>query len=32
MEECIIGLNYRNCEIKNNTITNCGGGILFQNF
>lgn len=32
LEECIIGLNYYNCEIKNNTITNCGGGIIFQNF
>ena len=32
LEECIIGLNYYNCEIKNNTIKNCGGGILVQNY
>lgn len=31
-EEAIVGLNYMNCEIKNNTIENCGGGILFQFF
>lgn len=31
LEECIVCLNYVNCEIKNNTITNCGGGILVQN-
>lgn len=31
-EEAIVGLNYVNCEIKNNTIENCGGGILFQFF
>ncbi|MCD7957385.1 MAG: right-handed parallel beta-helix repeat-containing protein, partial [Lachnospiraceae bacterium] len=31
-EECIICLNYYNCTVKNNTITNCGGGILIQNF
>lgn len=31
-EEAIVGLNYINCEIKNNTITNCGAGILVQFF
>lgn len=31
-EEAIIGLNYADCEIRDNTITNCGGGILFQYF
>lgn len=31
-EEAIIGLNYYNCEITNNSITNCGGGVLFQYF
>ncbi len=31
-EEAIIGVNYADCEIKNNTIKNCGGGILFQYF
>ena len=30
--ECIVALNYKNCNIKNNTIKNCGAGILFQNF
>jgi parallel beta-helix repeat protein len=32
LEESIITLNYDNCEIKNNTIKNCGGGIVVQNF
>lgn len=31
-EEAIVGLNYYNCEIKNNEISNCGAGILFQYF
>ena len=31
-EEAIVGLNYYNCEIKDNTIDNCGAGILFQYF
>jgi len=31
LEECIICLNYINCQIKDNTITNCGGGILVEN-
>lgn len=31
-EEAIVGLNYYNCEIKGNTIDNCGAGILFQYF
>ncbi|MBQ8527240.1 MAG: right-handed parallel beta-helix repeat-containing protein [Lachnospiraceae bacterium] len=31
-EEAIIGLNYNNCEIKNNKITDCGAGVLFQYF
>lgn len=31
-EEAIVGLTYYNCEIKNNTIENCGAGILFQYF
>ena len=31
LEECVVCLNYVNCEVKNNTITNCGGGILVQN-
>lgn len=31
-EEAIVGLNYKNCEIKDNTIKDCGGGILFQFF
>lgn len=31
-EEAIIGVNYRNCEIKDNKIVNCGGGILFDYF
>ena len=30
LEECVVCLNYVNCEVKNNTITNCGGGILVQ--
>lgn len=29
-EEAIVGLNYYNCKIQNNTITDCGAGILFQ--
>lgn len=32
LEECIIGLNYYNCEIKDNNIVNCGGGIMLHNF
>lgn len=31
-EEAIVGLNYYNCKITNNTITDCGAGILFQYF
>lgn len=31
LEECIICLNYVNCQIKDNTITKCGGGILVEN-
>jgi parallel beta-helix repeat protein len=31
-EEAIIALNYINCTIENNTITDCGAGILFQTF
>ena len=31
-EEAIVGLNYYNCEIKNNNIVDCGAGILFQYF
>ncbi len=31
-EEAIVGLNYYNCEIKDNKITDCGAGILFQFF
>lgn len=31
-EEAIVALNYYNCKIENNIITNCGGGILFQYF
>lgn len=27
--EAITASNYINCEIKNNTFTNCGGGVLF---
>lgn len=30
-EEAIVALNYYNCEISGNTITNCGAGILVQN-
>jgi len=30
-EEAIIALNYYQCVIDNNTITDCGGGILVQN-
>lgn len=32
LEDAIVGFGYYNCEIKNNTITNCGAGILFQYF
>jgi parallel beta-helix repeat protein len=31
-EEAIIALNYINCTIKNNTIKNCGAGIVFETF
>ena len=31
-EEAIVGLNYLNCEIKSNKVTNSGAGILFQYF
>lgn len=31
-EEAIVGLNYYDCEISKNTITNCGAGVLFQYF
>jgi parallel beta-helix repeat protein len=31
-EEAIVALNYINCTIQNNTITDCGAGILFQTF
>lgn len=30
IQEAIVGLNYYNCEITNNTIENCGAGISFQ--
>lgn len=30
-EEAVVALNYYNCEISGNTITNCGAGILVQN-
>ena len=30
-EEAIIALNYKNCTISRNKITNAGGGILFEN-
>lgn len=29
-KEAIICFDYVNCSIKNNTITDCGGGVLFQ--
>lgn len=32
LEDAIVGFGYYDCEIKNNTITNCGAGILFQYF
>jgi parallel beta-helix repeat protein len=32
VEECVICLNYTNCEVKDNIIKNCGGGIIVQNF
>ncbi len=28
--EAIVAVNYKNCTIENNTITNCGSGVLFQ--
>ncbi len=31
-DECVIALTYRDCEIKNNVIKNCGSGILVQYF
>lgn len=31
-EEAIICLGYKNSEVKNNTIKDCGAGILFQYF
>ena len=31
-EEAIIGLNYYNCSITGNKMTNCGAGVLFQYF
>lgn len=31
-EEAIVCLNYQNVELKDNTITKCGAGILFQYF
>lgn len=31
-EEAIVALNYQNCEIKDNKISNCGGGVLVQFF
>ena len=31
-EECIVALDYYNCQIRENTINNCGGGILVQTF
>ena len=31
-EEAVTALNYVDCEIKDNTITNCGGGVLVQYF
>jgi parallel beta-helix repeat protein len=31
-EEAVVCLAYKNSEVKNNTITDCGGGILFQYF
>lgn len=30
--ECIIALNYQDCNIRNNWIENCGAGIVFQSF
>ena len=32
LEDAIVGFGYYDCEIKNNVITNCGAGILFQYF
>ncbi len=29
-QECIVALNYYNATITNNTLQNCGAGILFQ--
>ena len=31
-KEAIISLGYKNCIIKNNTISGCGAGIVFQGF
>jgi parallel beta-helix repeat protein len=31
-EECISTVNYYKCEIYNNTMKNCGGGILVQTY
>lgn len=31
-EECIVALDYYNCQIRENTINDCGGGILVQTF
>jgi parallel beta-helix repeat protein len=31
-EECISTVNYYNCEIYNNTMKDCGGGILVQTY
>ena len=30
--ECIVALDYYNCEISGNTIKKCGAGIIFQSF
>lgn len=30
--ECIVALNYKNCDIKDNMIVNCGAGIIFEYF
>lgn len=32
LEDAIVAFGYYDCEIKNNTITNCGAGIVFQYF
>jgi hypothetical protein len=31
-EECIVTLNYYNCDISGNTIKNCGAGVFVQTF